>query len=165
MSFEKAFPFIIQWEGSTYEDVPGDPGGPTKYGIDTQDDLADLPPGVTIKTLTLDEAKAIYLKKYWNGMGASLMPEPVDMVHFNYCVNTGYGRSIKFMQAVLGVEVDGNFGPITRAHMGIAQPLNLAEGMINQADAFYRHLATNGMSKFLNGWINRNAGLRALIKS
>src|SRR4029077_13340737 len=45
--FERAFKFVcgdgindFGWEGD-YTNDPNDPGGPTKYGIDTKDDSAD----------------------------------------------------------------------------------------------------------------------------
>ncbi len=156
--FEKAFAFVIKWEGSEYEDVSGDPGGPTKYGIDSKDH-----PGVEIKGLTLENAKAIYLTDYWRASDCDNLPSPVAETHFNFAVNTGREQSVKFMQRALGVLADGQFGAVTVAALATAVPRTVALDMVDQADWFYKELAAKGMSKFLTGWLSRNNALRAFI--
>jgi Glycosyl hydrolase 108/Predicted Peptidoglycan domain len=159
--FEKAFQFVIKWEGSEYEDVSGDPGGPTKYGIDSKDH-----PSVDIKGLTLENAKQIYLTDYWRASDCDNLPSPVAETHFNFAVNTGREQSVKFMQRTLGLAVDGQFGSITAAVLAALTPASVrtvALGMIDQADAFYKDLAAKGMDKFLKGWLNRNNALRSFI--
>jgi hypothetical protein len=157
--FEKAFTFVIKWEGSEYEDVSGDPGGPTKYGIDSKDH-----PSVDIKGLTFENAKQIYLTDYWQASNCDNLPSPVAETHFNYAVNTGREQSIKFMQRALGLEGDGQFGPATADALAKADPRIIALGMVSMADAFYKSLAANkGMGKFLTGWLNRNNALRSFI--
>jgi lysozyme family protein len=162
-NFDKAFAFVIKWEGSDYEDVPGDPGGPTKFGVDTKDDASDLPPGVALKDLTLDQAKAIYLAKYWNGSDCPNLPSPVAETHFNYAVNVGASRSIRFMQAALHLTQDGQFGTLTQAALARATPGPIALAMVDAADAYYGSLTSE--AKFLKGWLNRNNDLRAFIKT
>jgi hypothetical protein len=158
-NFERAFDFVIKWEGSEYEDVSGDPGGPTKYGIDSKDH-----PSVDIKGLSLENAKQIYLTDYWQASNCDNLPSPVAETHFNYAVNTGREQSIKFMQRALGLEGDGQFGPATADALAKADPRIIAFGMVSMADAFYKSLAANkGMGKFLTGWLNRNNALRSFI--
>jgi hypothetical protein len=158
-NFEKAFDFVIKWEGSEYEDVSGDPGGPTKYGIDSKDH-----PSVDIKGLTLDMAKAIYLTDYWQASNCDNLPSPVAETHFNFAVNTGREQSIKFMQRALGLDGDGQFGLVTSEALAKADPHVVALGMVDQADGFYKSLAINkGMDKFLKGWLSRNIDLRKFI--
>jgi hypothetical protein len=161
IAFDKAFAFVIKWEGLMYEDVSGDPGGPTKYGIDQKDH-----PDVDIKNLTLDQAKAIYLTVYWQGSNCDNLPYPVAKTHFNFSVNVGREQSIKFMQAAMGIAVDGQFGLLTAGALSRAVPKTVALGMVDQADAFYKDLATKGQfAKFLIGWLNRNNDLRSLINA
>jgi hypothetical protein len=160
-NFEKAFAFVIKWEGSAYEDVSGDPGGPTKYGIDSKDH-----PSVDIRGLTLENAKQIYLTDYWQASNCDNLPSPVAETHFNFAVNVGREQSIKFMQRALGIVDDGQFGVATGAALAVAVPGTVALGMVDQADFFYRGLAAaHGMGKFLAGWLNRNSDLRILINS
>lgn len=89
-------------EGYTYEKVPGDPGGPTKYGITIHDVRAYLKPHATaadVKALTLDQAKVIYRKHYWNAVGADSLPRGLDYVTFDYAVNAGLGRALPALHA------------------------------------------------------------------
>ncbi len=167
-NFEKAFEWVIKWEGSSYENNAGDPGGPTKYGIDTRDDASDMPMGVSLRDLTLEQARAIYLKKYWLGSLCDKLPSPVAEVHFNYSVNTGNGTSVKFMQEALGIPVDGQFGPQTSLALGNADPKKTALSMIDHSDAYYHGRAESRPENFaqdLRGWLNRNADLRLFIAS
>jgi len=87
MSFESAIEFSLKWEGG-YSNNPSDPGGETKYGISKR-----AHPDVDIKNLTLDDAKEIYRKEYWDATGCGNLPEPLDMVVFDTAVNMGTGRA------------------------------------------------------------------------
>jgi lysozyme family protein len=158
--FDRAFDFVIKWEGSDYEDVPGDPGGPTKYGIDQRDH-----PNVDIENLTLAHARQIYYHTYWLGSGSPSYPSPVDMVFFNFAVNTGKGEAARFLQKALGVDADGVVGPITMGALSKAAPEDVAKSMVDHADAFYKALGAErpSMRKFLRGWLNRDDDLRNLI--
>lgn len=159
VGFERAFAFVLKWEGSDYEDVSGDPGGPTKFGIDAKDH-----PSVDIKGLTLGTAKQIYLTDYWQASNCDHLPSPVAETHFNYSVNVGREESIRFMQRALGVTADGEFGALTASALAAANPKVVALGMVAQADGFYKDLAGKGQfAKFLTGWLNRNNDLRTFI--
>ena len=169
--FDAAFQFVIKWEGSAYEDNSGDPGGPTKYGIDTKDDSEYWKAlGVTdLHDLTLAQAEDIYRTKYWTKNLCDTMPTPLAETHFNYCVNVGASQSVKFMQAALGVTVDGQYGPVTEAAVkALVSPYtnHAANLMVDHADDFYKGLAQKpNFAQFLKGWLNRNADLRLAINS
>lgn len=157
-NFDKLFLWIIKWEGSEYENVPGDDGGPTKYGIDESSH-----PGVDIKNLTRDGAKAIY-EKEWGDCLSSSLPYPLDIVYFNYHINTGVSRANKLLQSALGVAQDGVIGPASKAAITqIMDPIAVAVKVVDAADAFYRGLAKSQShdEQFLKGWLNRNKDLRA----
>jgi lysozyme family protein len=162
-AFTKALAFVLFWEGSDYEDDPHDPGGATHFGIDAESDSEWLPLGVTIKELNLAQANRIYWGKYWLGSNCDWMPSPVDMVHFNYSVNVGPSRSVKFMQEVLNVRDDGVLGPVTRKAILSFTPLTLAMGIINEADVYYHMLTSE--KEYLSGWLNRNNALRKAIQA
>jgi lysozyme family protein len=151
--FNDFFEFLKEWEGTTYEDDPDDPGGATKYGIDQRSH-----PDVNIKALTEAQAKAIYWHE-WTAENAVKFPEPLRQVYFNYCVNTGTSRAAKLIQQALGVTADGKIGPITMAAIAKADPMTLALATIEKGDAFYRAL---NRPKFLQGWLNRNKALAQL---
>src|ERR1700761_1347238 len=90
--FNKFMPFIVEWEGSSYEDVPGDPGGPTKYGIDSRSH-----PNVDIRNLTLSQAYQIYFDSYWTPGKCEGMPEGLGECHMDACVNCGLSRASSFL--------------------------------------------------------------------
>jgi hypothetical protein len=89
----KVIPFLWEWEGTTYENDPDDPGGATKYGIDQRSH-----PDVDIKNLTADRAVDIYWSE-WIKYAADSLPYPLDWVFFDCCVNCGVGRANEFLNA------------------------------------------------------------------
>ncbi len=172
--FETAFKFVcgdgvkdFGWEGE-YTNDPSDPGGPTKYGIDTRDDKVFWSAmGVeSVKDLTFAQAKQIYLTQYWDKCLCGQMPPPIDLVHFNFCVNEGSEASVKFMQEALALSVqDGQFGPSTQAALAAATDHKaIALAMIGNSDARYKELSAQPrFTKDLKGWLNRDAALRKLV--
>jgi len=118
-----------------YSDLSRDPGGATNMGI-TRKTLARWR-GITpwwrlsraeVKSLKLREAKAIYKSQYWNRIAANALPGGLDLVLFDFAVNSGPARAAKTLQHELGVRKDGAIGPITLnalakrvARIGLAQ--------------------------------------------
>lgn len=137
--FLNMIPFLWEWEGTRFENDPDDPGGATKFGIDQRSH-----PNVDIRNLTEDEAKEIYWNEYWQRYGCERYAFPMGEVVFNCCVNAGFGRVQKILAA--GGRTAGAF--------------------LKQQDAFYRRLAKARprSAKFLQGWLNRTASLRTLLK-
>lgn len=81
---------VIDWvigiEGGYVENDAGK--GPTKYGINGQAN------GLTddqVKNLTMDQARDIYKKKYWNAIGADNLSPEMRAVAFDTAVNQGVG--------------------------------------------------------------------------
>lgn len=139
----------------------GDDGGLTKFGIDQRSH-----PGVDVENLTLEQAKEIYLKEYWEKAHCSEMVWPLSQVHFDGAVNTGIGQQTKFIQRAAGVFADGVWGVNTkRALMSLvndAGAVEVARMVCNQKEAFYRKLAADKPEKerFLKGWLARLDDLR-----
>ena len=101
---------------------PQDPGGATNMGItiatlrEWRDD-----PDVTIndvRSLSQDEAQAIYAARYWNPVRADDLPDGIDLLVFDFGVTSGPGTSAKVLQRALGVTADGWIGDQTleKAH-------------------------------------------------
>jgi lysozyme family protein len=82
-SFDDAFDAVIGVEGG-YVNDPADPGGETKYGITKRSY-----PNLDIANLTLDEAKAIYQRDYWNPLSLDTEPYSVALLLFDAAVNQG----------------------------------------------------------------------------
>ncbi len=89
-SFDRAFGLTVGLEGG-YVNDPNDPGGETKYGISKR-----YNPGIDIKSLTLDQARTIYLNKYWTPAGCDNLPYPIDMVTFDRSVLYGPANAKKW---------------------------------------------------------------------
>lgn len=109
-AFETAITFVLGEEGG-YGDDPADNGGATKYGISQR-----AYPDLDIKHLTVDQAKAIYLRDYWQPCQCDLLPPAIACAVFDTAVNMGTGAAIRFLQQALRVSVDGLIGPVTLRH-------------------------------------------------
>jgi lysozyme family protein len=182
-AFEKIHSFVFVREGGYCND-PGDPGGPTKYGVslrwltgigldvnkDGRIDAAD------IRALTPLDARSLFKHYFWDYLRCGEMPEKTGMVMYDTAVNTGSGQAVKFLQRQLNdmgaaLAVDGAIGPKTlaAAREREAGDEALASGIIRQRESFYRELAAKPPTKtanyalFLRGWLNRTAALRELV--
>lgn len=155
--FLNFIPFVLKWEGSTFEDDPDDKGGATKFGIDQRSH-----PEVNIRTLTKDDALGIYWTDYWLKVRADELPPKVGEVMMDIAVNNGRGRAIKWAQQLSGVADDGSLGPKTLAAITVKGEA-LAGDLISRREAFYRDIARGRMQKFLKGWLNRNHDLKATL--
>ena len=73
-------------------DVAGDPGGYTIFGISTayNPDAVKVMKGMD-KDAAREYAAKYYLNKYWLHNGCDDLPWPLDLVHFDCCVNPGHG--------------------------------------------------------------------------
>ena len=111
MSFDRAFQLTVGLEGG-YSNNPADPGLETKYGISKRSY-----PAVDIKSLTLDQAKAIYQRDYWQPANCDRMPERIGHLVFDCAVHHGVKTAIKLLQRALKVADDGEFGPVTRGQL------------------------------------------------
>lgn len=102
-----------------YSNRKSDRGGPTKYGITHRTLAAHLGvPSVSaerVKALTLAEAEVIYRKSYWTQAGGDVLPKGLDYAAFDFGVNSGPNRAVKYLQRVVGVKQDGWIGEKTMA--------------------------------------------------
>jgi len=123
-AFDQAFRIVIGEEGGLTTN-PADPGNwtggacgrgvclGTRYGIS-----AAAYPGLAIATLTLDAARAIYRRDYWDPVQGDSLPPPLALLVFDAAVNSGVSRAICWQQAAAGVATDGVLGPRTLAAVG-----------------------------------------------
>lgn len=85
-NFDSAFGIIVGVEGG-YVNDPKDPGGETRFGISKR-----RYPNEDIKNLTLDRAKFLYKRDYWNSNGCDPMPWEQALLVFDSAVNGGYPK-------------------------------------------------------------------------
>lgn len=148
-TFDGAFERLIGHEGN-YVNHPKDPGGETKFGITKRSY-----PGLNIKALTLDKAKAIYRQDFWDALQVERLPEPLRFHVFDAAVNSGRGSAARWLQAAAGVAQDGRIGPITLAAVARFNPAALVARYSAVRLKFMTDLST--WPTFGKGWARRIA--------
>lgn len=149
MDFDLAFKTVIGHEGG-YSNHSQDPGGETKYGISKR-----AYPRVDIRNLTLDQAKAIYLRDYWNKLHLEEMPDCIRFDLFDAAVNSGVVTAIKFLQKACEVTADGKIGPKTLAAVNAISAEDLDKRISGYRLLYLVSLST--FPTFGKGWVTRIA--------
>lgn len=161
-AFDKAFEALIGHEGAfkcEKEDRMDWTGGQvgkgrlvgTKYGI-----TAGTYPNVDIAALTLDEAKAIYKRDFWDVVGADQLAEGVGFQIFDAAVNHGVSRAIKIAQEAMSIPADGISGPLTKRTLAAMDPLKFTMRFLANRLRFMTQVST--WPKYGKGWALRIAG-------
>ena len=104
-NYDESIRRVLLHEGS-YSNHPSDNGGPTNYGITIHDYRKYVKPSATaadVRAMKLDEAKAIYRKRYWAAQRCDELPAGVDYTVVDYGINSGIGRSGKVLRRVVGL--------------------------------------------------------------
>lgn len=161
-NFERVMSFVLKWEGDEFENVVGDKGGPTKFGINSASH-----PDVDLKTLTREQALEIYRESYWNKIKGDKLPYPLDFVMMDYAVNSGVSRATKILQRLIGVVDDGILGNNTLKNLSVhPKQLEIAKNILTEREAFLRLIVARNptQAKFLKGWLNRTQDLRKELK-
>lgn len=109
MNFDVAFDRIMDHEGG-YVNNPDDPGSETKWGISKRSY-----PMLNIATLSREDAKAIYLRDFWNRIDASRLHDGVAFQAFDFAVNSGIETAVRYLQRAVFTPDDGHWGPKSRA--------------------------------------------------
>jgi lysozyme family protein len=149
MTFDEAFELLIGHEGG-YVNNPADPGGETKYGISKR-----AYPGEDIRNMTLDRAKAIYLRDYWSPAGCDGAPYAIRFDLFDMAVNSGVKAAVRCLQTAAGSPADGILGPNTLRAVAAMDGTRLTARFNGARLQFMASL--RAWSTFGRGWANRIA--------
>lgn len=159
MTFADAFKYVVGEEGKLSLD-PQDRGNwtggqvgvgqlkGTKYGVS-----AAAYPFLDIANLTLDAARAIFKRDYWDRLQGDSIPYGSALVLFDFGINAGVEESIRVAQRALGLSVDGIQGPVTHYALSNTPPAVFVP-LFTQ----YRIAAYHAMPEFSHdgdGWIAR----------
>ena len=155
MNFETAFDLLITHEGG-FSNHPDDPGGATMYGVT---EVVARAEGYTgpMRELTLDFAKQVYRKRYWDACRCDQMPDVLRYPLFDAAVNSGPSQAIKWLQAAVGVKADGAIGPVTQQAVNMAAPQPTRQKMIGNRLRFMTQLSN--WPSFSKGWARRIAAI------
>jgi lysozyme family protein len=122
-----------------------------------------------VRELTLDEARSIYKKFYWDLVKGDALPGGLDYCIYDFAVNSGPSRAGRYLQVALNkivkpeqkLAVDGLIGPHT---VQVAQqlPINRLDDVINAVcDARMAFLkGLKNWRTFGNGWTKRVRAVR-----
>lgn len=162
--FDRAVAIVLQHEGGL-TDHPDDSGGITNFGISLRaamrmGSLADGDgdgdvDAEDIRSLTVEQARAIYRALYWNVVRGDELPEGVDLAVFDWAVNAGPLRAARGLQRAVGVAVDGAVGPVTLRAVAAADPVVVVRKVCRLRLEHLRGLKTWGV--FGRGWGRRVA--------
>lgn len=158
-NFKPSLTLVLSHEGG-YVNHPKDPGGATDKGItqrvyDAYRRLNGLKVQSVAK-ITLGEAAAIYKQQYWNAILADRLPVGVDYAAFDFAVNSGVGRAVRYLQLCVGVAVDGHLGNVTILAINEASPQELILNLCSRRMGFLKSLDT--YATFGRGWRRRVIG-------
>lgn len=162
VTFDVAFDRLIGHEGK-FTDARADRGNwtsgkvgvgelkGTKYGIS-----AMTYPHLDIKNITLEQAKAIYRRDFWERSCADEYDGAIAYQVFDAGVNHGIENAVRFLQRAAGVADDGDVGPIT---VRAVKAMSVTDVLMRFNAArllFYTNLST--WADFGKGWARRIVG-------
>lgn len=159
MNFEQAFAIIVGEEGKLSMD-PGDKGNwtggqvnagtlrGTKYGIS-----AATYPAEDIANLSLDRARLLAKRDYWDRFNGDSLKATVAFGLFDAGYNEGVTEATRLAQKALGLTVDGVYGQATFRGLNTCDPSTFARQF-----AIARIVAYASLSYWVqdhDGWVGR----------
>ena len=153
-TFDEIIEQVIKHEGGLVDDST-DAGGLTNYGISQR-----AYPDEDIRGLTVERAKELYKRDYWDRFKCGQLPDRIRHIYFDMCVNMGGGRATKILQEACNsknsnkIDVDGGIGKNT-----IKASINLEDFRLRAYRVmFYAELVMKkpDQIKFWVGWFKRS---------
>lgn len=160
-NFKRSLKHVLVHEGG-WADHPKDPGGATMKGVTLRTFRRHFGKDqgkTTLRNITDEQLGQIYRSGYWDKCHCDKLPSGVDYAVFDAAVNSGPGRSAKWLQAAIGAKQDGGIGPRTLAKVKEHDPIQISDNICDRRLAFLRSLAT--WATFGKGWGRRVEGVRA----
>lgn len=159
MNFDQAFDRLINHEGgysNDRNDLGNWTGGKvgvgelkgTKFGI-----AAHSYPYLDIKNLTLEQAKEIYRRDFWDILGEA--HSSIKFQVFDAAVNHGHGNAIRFLQRAVGVADDGAWGKVSQAALNRMETNDVLLRFVAFRLKFWASLRSFDI--YGRGWTNRGA--------
>lgn len=147
--FLRATEFVLEVEGG-YVNDPRDPGGETAFGLSKRSY-----PNLNMRTITKEDAIAIYHRDFWLAYRCQEMPPAVGFIFYDACINQGPMAATLDLQKAAHVAQDGVIGPQTLGAVRAADPRELLARVI--AARGVRYAFTRNLSTFAEGWYLRLA--------
>lgn len=174
-TFDDFFKRAIEHEGKVCEDVPGDRGGPTKWGVTigrlaTIKGVREPKRGSTafealkaeLFALSEDEIAEIYRRDYWNAVRGDDLPAGLDYCVADYGLNSGPPRAVKALQKLCGNPQTGRMDDETIREASAYAPAEIIMLFQDERARFLNAIVDGNPSqrKFLKGWLARVGDVR-----
>jgi len=159
-NFDSALEQVLVHEGG-WANHPKDPGGATMKGVTLATFRRHFGQKMTKKDLRIisdKQLKKIYRAGYWGKCKCDELPAGVDYAVFDAAVNSGPGRSAKWLQGAVGAKQDGGIGRKTLERVSQHNAIQVSDDMCDRRLAFLQNLST--WSTFGGGWGRRVDGVR-----
>ncbi len=167
--FDLALAFTLKEEGG-FVDNPVDHGGATNCGItqntyDFYRHTANLP-FQSVRLITPAEANIIYYSQYWTPAQCLAMACPLDIVHFDWCVQHSVHGATESLQMCLGVSADGDIGPVTLAAISAVDVNTFVPKYLQYRRNWYNADVARDptQQEFLTDWLGRVDRLEAYVQ-
>ena len=155
--FATALRFVLDFEGG-YNHRATDPE--TNYGI-TRAVARDHGYVGQMRNIPMATVERIYRESYWDACRCDELPPCLRLLVFDAAVNSGVGQSIKWLQATLGVTIDGRLGPLTLAAAARCDAPQVARDLLFRRWDFLRSLRK--WREYGKGWARRLSALEAAL--
>ena len=158
-NFDLCLREVLKHEGG-YVHHPSDPGGRTNLGVTqaTYEAWVGHPVNESImRGLTVSHVRALYKARYWDVVHGDDLPFGIDLCVFDFAVNAGPKRAVRYLQLMTGAIGDGIIGPNTLAQLQQYVRAHDKAHAVNRyqdlREAYYRKLKT--FATFGRGWLRR----------
>lgn len=122
----------------------------TKYGL-----AAMTYPHLDIPNLTLEDAKAVYKRDWWDALRMDKFRPAMQYQMFDAAINHGMHDATKMLQRAAGAKDDGIIGPKTRAAVAGVELNDLLMCFLAERLEFMTVIST--WPRFGKGWARRIA--------
>lgn len=158
-NFEKCLDWVLAHEGG-FANHPNDPGGATNRGITHRTyDAYRRRKGLSprhVRDISQEEVVDIYRRQYWDAVRGDELPSGLDYAVFDFAVNSGPSRAIKFMQRSVGADPDGVIGDQTLEAVEGSDPEQAIKDICTARFHWLKGLRT--FRTFGRGWTRRVMG-------
>ena len=162
-NFEHCLKVTLVWEGG-YVNHPDDPGGMTNLGVTAAVYGAYTGKPVTeaiMRAITVEDVEPIYKELYWDKVRGDDLPAGIDLCVFDFGINSGPSRAIRYLQRLVGVEQDGVLGPVSLKavkHFANKDTEKMIDAYTDLRSDFVKNL--KHFKTFGRGWLRRIGDIR-----
>lgn len=155
-NFPQALRLVLADEGGV-SNHPADRGGLTNKGITqaTYDAWRELHgrPTRSVRAIEHAEVDAIYREQFANKILFDKLPLGLDYALFDFAVNSGASRAVRFLQRILKVRADGSLGARTLAALAETDIERVITSLCEERLRFLKRLKV--WKHFGKGWGKR----------